>query len=403
MVAVAALGFALEAAAQTPHPSPTPLLPRTVEGVTFGADASLLSLTPEQQRVAYRNLRLLAPHNTVARGPKVSPLPRAPLDLRGFAYSYQNRTRSLEDFLNETRVAGFLVIKDGRVVAERYAHGHGPASVWVSFSVAKSVLSLLYGAALKDGSIRSLDDPVTRYLPRLGGSAYDAVTLRHLLQMSSGVAWNEDETDPNSDLARSGRAGRSGGLDAQLAYMKRLPRKAPPGTLFNYNTGETNVAGAVLRAATGRTLADYLSEKIWKPAGMEAEAHWLLLREGDSEYGGCCISATLRDYGRLGLLALRGGVTADGRRVVPEGLMKEATGPAPTAPNYGYLWWLEGGGRFAASGSFGQYIYVVPEHRIVVAIHGLWPVAYNGEQPAHRRAFLRALTRALSEGPRGAR
>jgi len=121
MVAVSALSS--DAAAQTPRPAPSPSAPRTVEGVTFGPDASLLSLTPEQQRVAYRNLRLLAPHNLVARGQAVSPLPQAPIDLKGFTYNYQNRKRSLAAFLAETRVAGFLVIKDGHVVAEKYAHG----------------------------------------------------------------------------------------------------------------------------------------------------------------------------------------------------------------------------------------------------------------------------------------
>ena len=403
LLAAAAHGFTAGAGAQTPRPAPTPRPPLTVEGVTFGPEATLLAMPPEQQRVAYRNLRLLAPHNLVAGGASVSPLPHAPIDLGAFTYDYQNRTRSLDDFLTETRVAGFLVIKDGRVVAERYAHGHGPASVWVSFSVAKSVLSLLYGAALKDGSIRSLEDPVTRYLPQLRGSVYEEVKLRHLLQMSSGVAWVEDGSDPNFDLAKFVRAGRAGGLEAQLAYMKRRPRQAPPGAAFNYNTGETNVAGAVLRAATGRTLAAYLSEKIWKPAGMESDAYWLLLRERDSEHGGCCISATLRDYGRLGLLALRGGVTSDGASVLPDGWMKEATTPAPTAPNYGYLWWLDGGGGFAASGLFGQHIYADPGRRVVVVIHSFWPAPVSRELNAHRRAFLHALTRAVGEGPRGTR
>ena len=176
LVAAAALWFVpAGGAAQTP-PAPTPPPTKTIEGVTFGPDTSRLNMTSDQQRVAFRNLRLLAPHNLVSRGASVSPLPQAPMDLKGFTYDYQHRTRSLEDFLTETRVAGLLVVKDGRVVAERYAHGHGPASVWVSFSVAKSVLSLLYGAALKDGSIRSLDDPVTRYLPQLRGSAYDDVS-----------------------------------------------------------------------------------------------------------------------------------------------------------------------------------------------------------------------------------
>jgi CubicO group peptidase (beta-lactamase class C family) len=386
-------------AAQTPQPASTPRPRITVEGVSFGPEATLLALPPEQQRVAYRNLRLLAPHNLVAHGASVLPLPNAPIDLNGFTYDFHNRARSLDDFLTETRVAGFLVIKDGRVVAERYALGHGPASVWVSFSVVKSVLSLLYGAALKDGSIRSLDEKVTHYLPQLRGSAYDDVKLRHLLQMSSAVAWLEDETDPKSDLGKFVRAGRAGGLEAQLAYMKQLPRHAPPGTVFNYNTGEANLAGAVLRAATKRTLAAYLSEKIWKPAGMESDAYWLLLREGDSEFGGCCLSATLRDYGRLGLLAMRGGTTSEGATVLPAGWMKESTTPAPTAANYGYLWWLDGAEHFAASGLYGQHIYVDPGRRIVVAIHSLWPAPFSRELTAHRRAFIQALTRAVGDGP----
>ena len=383
--------------AQTQTAPQTQRSAKTIEGVVFEPTAHLLFLTPEQQRVAYRNLRQLVPHNVISHGSAVSKLPSATVDLSGFSYEYQNRKRSLDDFLNETRVAGILVIKDGHVVLEKYSNGHNADSVWVSFSVAKSVLSLLFGAALQDGSIATLDDTVTKYLPSMRGSAYDAVTLRQLLQMSSGVSWNEDETDPNSDLVRSSRIGRTGGIQGLLNYMKGLPRSAPAGTVFNYNTGETNIAGAVLRAATGRTLAEYLSEKIWKPAGMEADAFWLLMQEGDSEYGGCCISATLRDYGRLGLLALRKGTTSDRTRLLPERWIADSTTPATTAPIYGYYWWLEGEERFAASGSFGQYIYIDPANKAVVAIHSLWPVAWNKELPAHRRAFLRSLTPALSQ------
>jgi CubicO group peptidase (beta-lactamase class C family) len=185
---------------------------------------------------------------------------------------------------------------------------------------------MLYGAAIRDGAIRSMDDPVTRYLPALRGSVYEGVTLRQLLQMSSGVAWNESYTDPNSDVARLGRVG-GGGIDSLLAYMGRLPKAAPPGTRYNYSTGETHIAGAVLHAAVRRPLSQYLSEKIWRPAGMEADAHWMLLRRGDLEHGGCCLSATLRDYGRLGLLALRDGVAQDGKRLLAPGWMAVSTSP----------------------------------------------------------------------------
>jgi CubicO group peptidase (beta-lactamase class C family) len=386
------------ASAQTAPPS-TPAASRIIEGVEFKPTASLLFLTPEQQRVAYRNVHLLAPSNLIRRGPSASPLPHASLSLADFTYDHRDRARTLDDFVTDMKVAGLLVLKDGRVVLERYAHGHRADSVWTSFSVAKSVVSLLYGVALADGAIKSLDDSVSRYLPALRGSVYDAVTLRHLLQMSSGVAWNEDESDPNSDLAQIGRLGRAGGIEGLLSYMKKLPRKAPAGTAFNYNTGETHIAGAVLRAATGQPLAQYLSTKIWQPAGMEADAHWLLLREGDVEHGGCCISATLRDFGRLGLLASREGVAADGTRVIPKDWIRAATTPASTNPRYGFLWWLPGGGRFAASGIFGQYVYVDLEHHVVIAIQSLWPVAYNQELPAHQRAFVEALAAAV--GRRG--
>src|ERR671919_1538544 len=157
LVALTALAIPPVASSQTPSTSPPAIPSRTIEGVEFGPNASLLSLTPAQQRVAYRNLQLLAPTNRVVRGRSTSPLPEATLDLSSFTYDYQNRTRSLADFINETRVAGFIVIKDGRIVAEKYTHGHSAGSVWTSFSVAKSIVSLLYGVALRDGSIRSLD------------------------------------------------------------------------------------------------------------------------------------------------------------------------------------------------------------------------------------------------------
>jgi len=382
-------------ATTAPPDAPDPFTRRVVEGVAFEPGASLLMLTPEQQRVAYRNIERLAPTNVVAHGAKVWQLPTAQLDLRAVNYEHGGRVRTLDEFMTETRVAGLLVIRDGRIVLERYEQGHGPQHPWTSFSVAKSVLSLLFGAALRDGSLRSIDDPVSRYLPALRGSAYDAVSIRQLLQMSSGVAWNDDDADPSSDLLQMSRLGMRGGVEAVLGYMKRLPRRAPAGSAFNYNTGETNIAGALLRAATGRSLARYLSEAIWKPAGMESDAYWLLLRRNDAEYAGCCLSATLRDYGRLGLLALRDGVAADGTHLLPAGWMAASTTPAPTRHDYGYLWWLEGEGRYAASGMFGQYIYVDPGQQTVVAIQSLWPASWNDELLTHQRDFVQALVRAV--------
>ncbi|MDZ7630376.1 MAG: serine hydrolase, partial [Gemmatimonadaceae bacterium] len=170
------------------------------------------------------------------------------------------------------RVSGLLVLKQGRIALERYALGATPQTRWMSMSIAKSITSTLIGIALAEGRIRSLDDPVTAYVPALARSAYDGVSVRQVLMMASGVRWNETYTDPSSDRRRL--------LDAQiaqtpgeaLAVMAALPRAAAPGTRWNYSTGETLVAGEVLRGAIGTSLSEYLSTKLWQPLGMESDA-----------------------------------------------------------------------------------------------------------------------------------
>ena len=276
-------------------------------------------------------------------------------------------------------------------VLERYAQGQTADTPWTAWSVAKSVTSMLFGAAIQDGHIKSLDEQLVKYVPALAGTSYDGVTLRHLLTMSSGVAWNRDMSSATSDVAQLPRLNREGGFNAQLAYMGTLPRKAAAGTVFNYNTAEADVAAAVLRGATGRTLPDYLSERIWQPFGMQADGYWLTMRGTDIERAGCCLSATLRDYGRLGLVALADGVSPDGTRRLPAGWMAEATKPSPAGKGYGYYWWLRPNGRYFGSGSFGQHIEVAPAERAVVAIQSYWPAAFNDELIEHNDTVVDAL------------
>ncbi len=239
-------------------------------------------------------------------------------------------------------------------------------TTWYSFSIAKSVVSLLIGAALQDGYIQSLDAPVINYLPILAGSAYEGVTIRHALHMASGVAWNEDYADQESDVASTGGSA----LD-RLRYLRRRPRAAEPGTVFNYSTGETNLLGAVLRSAIGNNLSTFLEHKVWRPFGMEHDAHWLLLAPGGAEHGGCCLSATLRDYGQIGLFALREGKLHDGTSVLPPGWMAESTAPSSANDGYGYLWWLRGGGVYSGIGIYGQALYIDPAQELIIATgHG---------------------------------
>ena len=342
--------------------------------------------SPERRLRAFSDYAGTFPTRTVRAGGRPYPLTTEPRDFSDLSYELDGKRYGLDDFVRETRIAGLIVVQGGRVLYERYELGNGPSTLWVGYSVAKSVVSLLYGAALEDGFIESLDDPVTRYLPRLSGGAYDRVTIEQLLQMSSGAGWNEDYEDPEADVAQSPSA-----VLPLIDYMRALPTAAPPDTRFNYSTGETNLAGAVLRAAIGNNLSTYLTHRIWKPFGMEADANWMLGAPGGAEYGGCCISATLRDYARLGIFALREGSTRDGRRLLPPGWMARSTTPADTNPGYGYFWWLRPDGSYAALGIFGQMIWIDPSSRTVVAMHSAWPKATDAGLSTHRWALIDAL------------
>jgi CubicO group peptidase (beta-lactamase class C family) len=308
----------------------------------------------------------------------------------------------LFDYLAVNRVAGLLIVRNGKVVFEDYELGAGPATRWASFSMAKSMTSTLIGAALQDGFIASLDDPVTRYVPALRGGVYDGVSIRNVLQMSSGVRWNETYTDPNSDCRKLTDAQMSHKAGASLAYMKYLPRAAPAGSVWNYNSGETNIAGAVVEGATHMSLASYLSKKIWSRIGMEQDAFWWTESQGGMGIGGAGLSATLRDYGRFGLFVLSDGVS-DGRRTVPKGWFQEA-GTAHRiggkSVDYGYLWWPMPEGdpihteAFEARGIFGQHLYINRSEGLVIVVLSARPKP-TGSTVLDDAAFFAAVARTL--------
>jgi CubicO group peptidase (beta-lactamase class C family) len=239
---------------------------------------------------------------------------------------------------------------------------------------------------------------VTDYVPALKGSAYEGVTIRNLLTMTSGVKWNEDYNDPNSDVAKfaSGPPGPHG-ESSIVAYMARLPREAEPGTKLVYKTGESDLIGVLLSNATHKHPADYLSEKIWSTFGMEQDAVWMLDSSG-LELGGCCISMTLRDYGRFGMFMMGGGM-ADGRHVLPPTYVVDATkkqiqsdvGPL----GYGFQWWIYAHGPYEAIGIFGQSIYIDPAEHLVIVTNSAWPEADADKYYIVHAAYVDAVTKAL--------
>lgn len=356
----------------------------------LGAIENFLFWTPEQQVASYRNINMIFPTRGIAAGGKTLELPQQLRSLDEVEIMVEGQTLTVDEYFLEQSVAGLLVIKDGKIAYERYGLGNTEDSLWIAFSVAKSVTSMLIGAAIQDGYIKSVDEKVTDYLPRLKNSAYDQSSIRNVLQMSSGVEWNEDYADPNSDVNTA-----TWDTLSLYEFLRNKPRETAPGEAFNYNTAETNLAGTILRSAIGNNLATYLSEKIWKPFGMESDANWMLTEIGGGEFGGCCINATLRDYGRLGLFAMGNGRLADGTQVLPEGWMAESTAPSKGSPGYGYFWWLYDDETYRASGIFGQAIYVNAKENVVIAMHSARSVASNRPDWALQAALFTALTKAV--------
>lgn len=356
----------------------------------FGNLEQLLFWTPQQQVAGYRNMDKLVPVRWIRAGDRPLLLPEKPADLGAVSILHEGGDLTVADYLERQSVAGLLVIKDGAIAYERYRLGNDRDSRWLSYSVTKSVVSMLVGAAIRDGYIESVDEMVSDYLPRLKGSAYDQARIRDILQMASGVAWDETYDDPQSDINQA-----SWNTLALYDYLEDKPRNGAPGETFNYNTAETNLVGNLLRAAIGNNLSTYLQEKIWQPFGMESDAAWGLTEPGGGEFGGCCINATLRDYGRLGLFALNNGRLADGTPVLPKDWIAESTKPSKGAPYYGYLWWLREGGAFQASGIFGQAIYIDPSSNLVIALHSARPDASKAEDRALQAALFKAIAKEL--------
>lgn len=345
------------------------------------------ALAPEVAIRTFRNTHRLFPTRVVTAAATPRPLHRAEQALAIDTLRLETGPVPFDSLLARNRVAALLVLRADTVLMEIYRYGNTPETRWMSMSVAKSVLATMFGAALHDGSLRSLDTGVTELVPALRGSAYDGVSIRQALQMRSGVRWNEAYTDSTSDRRRLLEAHLELRPGAMLEVMAGLPRAAEPGTQTTYSTGETQVLAAALRAAVREPLADYLAVRIWQPAGAEADAQWWLDAPDGVEIGGSGLSARLRDYGRFGLFVLDEGVV-DGDTLLPPGWSLDAGSQHSTTPEgwaYGMLWWPSSralGERhqaFTAEGIHGQFVHVDPTARVVIVQWSARPEPSGGE------------------------
>ncbi|MFF1651261.1 serine hydrolase domain-containing protein [Streptomyces sp. NPDC058240] len=327
-------------------------------------------------------------------------------------YDYDGTSRPTKEFLAGTDTSALLVLVDGAIRHESYFLTGGPDVQWLSASVAKSFVSALVGIAVEEGHITSIDEPISSYVPVQPGSAYDGVSIKDVLQMSSGARWNEDYNDPASDIFQlnAATAGIGGTLDD---FVARMVRENRPGTVCRYNSGETQVLGALLARATGRPVADYMHEKLCEPLGMTSAGHWLVDPAG-TELAFAGLNLTARDFARLGELYRNGGVW-QGRQIVPAQWVRDSV--TVTAPHlrpgqprvggqqadgvgYGYQWWLLAGdrGEFSAVGVYNQFVYVDPVSRTTIVklsasrLYGTsLDEATSGEEETI--AFLRAIAR----------
>lgn len=356
-----------------------------IQGTTMGQKMeSLLFWSEAEKERRFPYMHRLFPSLEVARGEKVYPLEN------GLPLS-PGQQALVTSYMEANHIKGLLVLKDGKIRWESYGADVGPETVWTSFSVGKSVTSMLLGIALKEGDIQSLDDTLAQYIPELRGQDYGKVSIRQLLTMTSGIAWNEDYADHNSDVAQMYLQPCEGEEPHILSYMKALPALHPPGHTFNYSTGETDLLGILIQRATGKSLATYLSEKIWRPWGMQAKAYWLADECSQLNLGGSGLSATLRDYGRLGMLMLQKGENHAEPLFAEEWIKQANSLLVPIGDDgsgYGYLWWRFPDGSYGAFGIFGQMIYINPNTHVVIAQYAAWPQAGSKELSAARAAFI---------------
>jgi CubicO group peptidase (beta-lactamase class C family) len=384
---------ALVALASSAAAAPDEALLGKAEGYPLGTRASWFY--DESVRVgSFSHLDSVLPHYTLKKAESALPLPPAASELK-IEYRFKNQAYTLDDFLAHQRITGLLVIKDGEILLERYQYDRKPADRFVSHSMAKSIVSIAIGMALAEGKIASLDDPVSKYVPKLAGVPYGETSIRNVLRMASGVPFSE-VYDGKDDLARFGMLRSSqGSIEALRAFKTREDEQ---GTRFHYASDQTVILAVLLRAVTGTTLSEYLTERLWQPMGAEADATWIRTRDG-TEVAAGSFNAILRDYGRLGMLLANDGAVGAGQ-IVPKDYLMEATDwhrqpdafkPGRATPyfGYGYQFWLFPGEkrRFALLGVYGQSIFVDPELKLVMVITA---VARNASVGKESFAFERS-------------
>jgi CubicO group peptidase (beta-lactamase class C family) len=386
-------------------------------------------LTWDQQTrvIGFRNTYRLYPGDVIhTLAAKAYPLPAAAYPLPPIRYEMEGHRYDLSAYLRRQSVTGLLVLKNGQVAYEHYGSGNTRSTLWTSRSVAKSVVSVLIGMAVKEGLIHSLSDPIIDYLPELKSTAWEGVTLKDLLQHTSGVAWNENYADPSSDFSTLTQCEAGSSAYPCVLQLVRSVNRQPgvrPGEAWSYNTGGAWLVGRVLEVASHMTIAHYLETRLWSRFAMESDGVWEALARGEVDMGGHGFNATLRDWGRFALFVADGGRLANGEQLLPSDWILQSTNwskakgsvlPATPQGQFGYQWWFNGvdprlpGGNtarraaqttFWAEGIYGQAIAISPIDHLVMVQWSTWKAADTPDSLYEEQAlFFGALVQALHRG-----
>ncbi len=358
-----------------PAPTPDPALPISDVAVAV-QQVRRAMMDAELNALTFHNMDEIFTTRAVPRSGPVWEIPRADQEL-DFTYRYAGQQYTPEQFLDRTYTNALLIIKDNRIVHENYRNNTNEATRFIVWSTTKSLVGLMVGCAIHEGLIGSIDDPITRYLPELKGGGYDGVTVKQILQMRSGVDYEE-----RYDFGNPGAAARNHELAlvtnvVRFADAARTIKRAyPPGEVWQYKTIDTAVLGWLVERVSRSTLAAYMAQRLWEPLGAERDGFFIM--DGPPgvgrEFSGAGYNASLRDLARVGLMMLNDG-KANGRQIIPARWVRESTRPAAgTGPGYGYQWWMAGSpGAYQAVGLQGQYIYVDPGSRTVIVKLSYFP------------------------------
>ncbi len=374
------------------------------------AVAKLRMFSGERQHENFSNLKNLLPVSEMRPSPDPFVFPEGAEIQLPEDFQFAGQRVLVDDFLARTDTGGLLVLQDGQLRHEQYWLSGGAQVQWISWSVAKSFVSALVGIALEEGHIGSIDEPISQYIAVDRGSAYDGASIRSVLQMSSGARWNEDYGDPQSDINRFSAA--MAGVGTLDQFIASLEREHPSGVLCRYNSADTQALGSLLVQATGRTITDYMQEKLVDPLGFEAPGYWLIDSEGrEMAFGG--LNLTARDFAKLGELYRRKGDWY-GKQVVPAAWVDSSVqcsephlqagavevGGMKFDIGYGYQWWIPTGDRdeFTGIGIYNQFVYVDPSRALTIMKQSANPV-YGSPADDHTSEletieFLRAVARA---------